>query len=362
MDPLTHTLVGASLASTRLGRTTRLATPALVIGANLPDVDVFSYVRGGDFALGFRRGLTHGVPALVLLPLLLAGALWVWSRRWPEERRRQVSPAWLVGLSYLAVLTHPALDWLNTYGMRWSMPIDESWSYGDSLLIMDPWLWLILGVGWLLPRRPTRGVAITGAVVAGLLLWIVASNAPPYVPVVGLVTLTMAAACFARVPRTGRSVATLALALGALYIASMIGLRSVTEGRVRAALASAGSAPVRLMVGPMPANPLRWDVLLEESHGYYRFGTFSWRRRALELTDDRLPKAPREWLATWETQIPGFLRWTRFPWSHRAPHGDGRVYVMDARYARSEHWPGFGRTSVEPPLADPPPQRPPSPR
>ena len=65
MDPLTHTLVGASLASTRLGNTTRFATVALVVGANLPDIDVLAYFAGGDAALGFRRGWTHGVLALV---------------------------------------------------------------------------------------------------------------------------------------------------------------------------------------------------------------------------------------------------------------------------------------------------------
>ena len=64
MDPLTHTLVGASLASSKLGEKTRYATAALVIGANLPDIDVLSYFAGGDAALGFRRGWTHGVLAL----------------------------------------------------------------------------------------------------------------------------------------------------------------------------------------------------------------------------------------------------------------------------------------------------------
>ena len=34
MDPLTHTLIGASLASSKLGEKTRFATAALVIGAN----------------------------------------------------------------------------------------------------------------------------------------------------------------------------------------------------------------------------------------------------------------------------------------------------------------------------------------
>ena len=153
MDPLTHTLVGASLASTRLGRTTRLAGPALVIGANLPDIDVLAFVAGGDAALGFRRGLTHGVPALVLLPALFAAMLWLWGRWRPGPPGSRLSGPWLTGLCYLAVVSHPVLDWLNTYGMRWWMPFRDTWYYGDSVFIMDPWLWLLLGAGWLLGRR-----------------------------------------------------------------------------------------------------------------------------------------------------------------------------------------------------------------
>ena len=55
-------------------------------------------------------------------------------------------------LPALAVLTHPILDWLNNYGMRWLMPFDGRWFYGDALFIVDPWVWLALGgvlfLGW----------------------------------------------------------------------------------------------------------------------------------------------------------------------------------------------------------------------
>jgi inner membrane protein len=146
MDPVTHTLVGASLAATRLGARTRYAAPALVIGANLPDVDVLSYFAGGDFALGFRRGWTHGVLALVVLPALLALVFLLWERLRRDRggANRPLAVGWLFGLCYLATLTHPVLDWLNTYGMRWWMPFSDKWYYGDSVFIMDPWLWLIL--------------------------------------------------------------------------------------------------------------------------------------------------------------------------------------------------------------------------
>ncbi|HEX6177712.1 MAG TPA: metal-dependent hydrolase, partial [Thermoanaerobaculia bacterium] len=119
MDPLTHTLVGANLASTRLGRTTSLATAALVAGANLPDVDSILYFTGhSDLALGFRRGWTHGILALVVLPLVQTALLIAYAR-W---RKIAISPRWLLVLSFVAILTHPFLDWLNNYGMRWLMP------------------------------------------------------------------------------------------------------------------------------------------------------------------------------------------------------------------------------------------------
>ena len=76
MDNLTHSLIGAVLGQCGLKKKTGLAMPALIIGANLPDVDVtcFAWTTGLEH-LAFRRGITHGPPALVILPLVLAVAL-----------------------------------------------------------------------------------------------------------------------------------------------------------------------------------------------------------------------------------------------------------------------------------------------
>src|SRR6476469_4535248 len=116
MDPLTHTLLGATLASTRLRDTTRLAPAALIIGANLPDVDSILYFTGhDDLALGFRRGWTHGVLALVVLPLILTALLLAYDRL----TGKRAHAGTLLALCALAILTHPFLDWLNNYGMRW---------------------------------------------------------------------------------------------------------------------------------------------------------------------------------------------------------------------------------------------------
>jgi len=79
MDPICHTMVGAALGSTGLERKTRFGRATLILGANLPDVDVISYAWGETAAFEFRRGITHGILALSILPFLLAGAMiWPW--------------------------------------------------------------------------------------------------------------------------------------------------------------------------------------------------------------------------------------------------------------------------------------------
>ena len=72
MDPLAHTLVGATLAQTRLRNgAAAMAVPAGVLAANAPDVDAVTMFVSRDLSLGFRRGWTHGVLAMAVLPLVL---------------------------------------------------------------------------------------------------------------------------------------------------------------------------------------------------------------------------------------------------------------------------------------------------
>src|SRR5690606_18531125 len=138
MDPIAHTLTGAALAASGLRRATPLATAALLIGANLPDIDAVTLLADPYLSLAHRRGWSHGILALALLPPLLAAALLCWDHL-VRRRLRPAAPAarwWpLVLVSAIAVVSHPVLDWLNNYGMRWLMPFDGRWFYGDALFI-----------------------------------------------------------------------------------------------------------------------------------------------------------------------------------------------------------------------------------
>jgi inner membrane protein len=366
MDPLTHSLVGASLAASGLGRMSRYASAALVVGANLPDLDVLSYLAGGDAALCARRGWTHGVLALAVLPAVLAAILVLLGRRrrvrGPSGTDREVSAPWVFFLSYAAVLTHPALDWLNTYGMRWLMPFRDTWFYGDAVFIVDPWLWLVLGAAWLFGRHPTPTQVGALAGVAVLLTASVGSRAPSFVPLILGVTLVWLIALLAR-PRDEQKAARVAsggLLMATLYVASMLALQAKAESAVREILDERFGAPTaELMVGPVPADPLSWDVVATTDNDL-RWGVYSWRRGfwltegRLELVDVAIQRAEsrpvwREIVASGQEE--GFLGWVRFPWLVEETGPEGRsVYVMDARYARAPTT-GFGGARITLPPA-----------
>ncbi len=185
MDNLTHSLVGAVLGQLGLKRKTRLAMPALIIGANLPDIDAISMLLGVQ-SLAIRRGLTHGPIAMLLLPLALTAALLVFDR-WRE--RRHAAPAkrlplragWLLALAYIGTLSHPLLDWFNSYGIRLLEPFSSRWFAANTLFIIDLWLWVALVAGvWLSLRLERRGHAAwrTPAVicVAAMSVYVVANG------------------------------------------------------------------------------------------------------------------------------------------------------------------------------------------
>ena len=341
MDPLTHTLVGASLAQTRFGRI-RLGTATCVIGANLPDIDAATYFLGGDLALGFRRGWTHGVLAMAVLPPLLAWVMHqvdrVRCRRTPVAKPVPVGQ--LVGLSYVAVLSHSALDWLNTYGIRLLMPFDERWFYGDALFIVDPWIWLLLGAIVILAHSESR-LRATGWIALGVVATILVT-AVPGVPVALRVLWCVGVALVAGLRVWGglqprlQQAATISLVLAGLYVASMVGSSRLARLEVMQWAQDRGFEPNRIMVSPMPADPFRRDVVVADDLHYHRL-TFDWL--ATECVEPRGGGTaigndhPAAAAALAAPDLRGFATWTRFPSFSVEPQDDGyRVTISDIRF------------------------------
>ncbi|HEX6999629.1 MAG TPA: metal-dependent hydrolase [Gammaproteobacteria bacterium] len=366
MEPIAHTFTGAALAATGLRRATPLATAALVIGANAPDVDVICNLGGIYAALALRRGWTHGVLALALWPFVITGALLLFDRlrrrRDPQRPRPRAGP--LLGLATLAVLTHPTLDWLNNYGLRWLMPFDDRWFYGDALFIVDPWLWL--GLGGVLWLRPARS---RGATYAWAVFWMLATALvllTPEVPalsrivwLVGLAALGAARALptFAPLrepPRLERA-ARVAVVAAAAYIAATVGASAAARREVRAELAARGIGPVEsVMVAPVPANPLAGTVIAATSDRYW-LGDWHWLARPRfepsQETIERLPVDDVIRAAIDTVEARRFLVWSRYPYYEKEPLDGGGyvVSILDARYRGTGRLTG-PRVRVDPDL------------
>jgi membrane-bound metal-dependent hydrolase YbcI (DUF457 family) len=195
-----------------LNRTTPLATATLVLAANAPDLDGLVMVQGTYASLALRRGLTHGPLAMLLLPLVVAGGILLYDRLWRRRRSRDVAaarPLAVFGLAALGVLTHPLLDWMNTYGIRLLMPFSDRWFYGDALFIIDPWIWLLLAapvVGLAVSRRGRVGWVLLG--IAATLLVMLAPQVPlaarvVWAAAVGALALQTAVAWRRREPGDG---------------------------------------------------------------------------------------------------------------------------------------------------------------
>jgi inner membrane protein len=325
MDNVCHTLVGLALAESGLARRSARGTLTLAAAANLPDVDALVYLLGdGVTALAVRRGWTHGVLAMLVLPVLLAGAVWSWDRgaHLRAVRRNALAAAnggppadlgALFVLSVVGVLSHTLFDWLNSYGVRLLMPLADGWFYGDALFVVDPWLWLALGAGVLVARLRRRAAA-RGSVRGPL----------------GAVRGRRDVAFETRPARV-------ALAVAAAYVLVMVASAAVAARLAeRAARAAGAPAARRVMAGPVVLTPFRREVVRDLGDAY-ELATFEWLPTPRYSAPERVPSGAATPAATAAARTPdgaAFLTWSRFPIFAAAPGVPNRVRITDARYAR----------------------------
>lgn len=343
-----------ALAAAGLRRATPLAATALFLGANAPDVDIVTGFLGEYATFAHRRGWTHGVLALAVWPFVLTGALLAWDRCVRLKSRPGAAPARagpLLALTALAVLTHPTLDWLNNYGLRWLMPFDGTWFYGDALFVVDPWFWLLVGGAALLAFSQSRLAKVHWAVFFALATALIVasataalSSAAEVVPapaavlwVVGVAALVavrwrLRAASAAVLERAAR----IGLVLGAAYVVALLTANAAARSEVRAAARAQGIAAEDVMVAPQPANPFAGDVVVATRDEYY-VGRFRWRAAPRAFLDPEPVPRARGGAYELAAQAPAarrFLAWARYPAVdiEQGPGGSTVVRFTDVRY------------------------------
>lgn len=155
MDNLTHSLVAAVMGRMGLKRLSPRAMPAMIVAANLPDIDSFVAGAVGCEPIAAHRGFTHGPLGIALMAFLAVAIIWCWERLRPGKEG-PIRPGGLLIACYLAALSHPLLDLMNTYGTRVLDPFSDRWFYADTLFIMDPWIWITLILGLEMSWRAER--------------------------------------------------------------------------------------------------------------------------------------------------------------------------------------------------------------
>jgi len=287
LDNLTHSLVGALLGRMGLKRLSPRAMPALVVSANLPDIDSWIAPWLGLPGRTFHRGFTHGVGGLVVLPFVTVAIILLWERL----RHGKEGPVKLWGLllaCFLGTLSHPLLDLTNTYGVRLLEPLSHRWFYGDTLFIVDPWIWIALIIGLELSWRAER---------------------------LGLKWQRPAIYSFAA-------------------ILAYIGLNGAISARAVAAsrpLIERIEPPRMIVAGEVPLTFWKRQVMwrgdkLAGSVDYDPFASAKLDPKIvpLNLDDPRLAVAERT-----DADVRNFLFWSRMP---MVIHVDGRAYLSDQRF------------------------------
>ena len=301
VDNLTHTLMGAAIGKTGLARRSSLGMGTLMIASNFPDIDVAVFLTP-TLAMSFRRGWTHGVLAQAVLPPLLGLIMFGYDRLVVQKRvgalahrsasREGVPPpaklGVLIAFSYIGVLGHVFMDFLNSYGVRLLMPFSGRWFYGDALYIVDPWIYLALGYA----------------------VWF---------------------------GRNNLHAARVGLGVAIVYMLAMWGSNVAARSVVAADLVRAGQPGARFMVTPVIVNPFRREVVIDLGPRYEKgnlwFDPLPHFRPGGYGIDTHLGDAEAQ-DALARPRGRAFMGWSRFPFvTVDRGKSPPQIWLNDYRYA-----------------------------
>lgn len=270
-------------------RLTGRAMGTLVIAANIPDIDAFYRFEGPSLA--FRRGITHGPLAMLVLPVVLTGLVLAFDRIWPKRSGPPVRPWAVLLLAFIGTLSHPMLDWLNSYGIRFLEPFSHRWFYGDTLFIIDVWLWVALlasvHVSQIRERAGKAGWSRPAAVGLGAIL---------------------------------------------VYIVANFGFSVIAERRTEQRLIVERRVHPTLVVAiPVPLAPWRRTMLWRNGqvHGFGSFNLGAGLRLEPRAMPNGLDNPALAQAARRDEEVRGFLFWSRMP---IVVEQDGKPFLADQRF------------------------------
>lgn len=288
MDNLTHSLIGLTAAKAGLERLSPGATTLCVLAANAPDADIVALIFGGRWVyLQQHRGLSHSIVGVIVLALALPLTFYLGDLLLARARKRgrRIKLPGLLLASAIATASHPLMDWTNNYGVRFLLPWNPKWFYGDFVFVIDPFMWIVLGSAAFLLTANTK---------KQLIVWVIIALVPSFLVLVGpsgprmlvnemVLRLLWIGALIVVVKlyrrkiggRADAKIAIAALATVAIYCAALAATHVVALRRanLQAATIANRNAENLIRVAAMPtiANPVEWVSVMETDRATYRF-------------------------------------------------------------------------------------------
>ncbi|MEM1505437.1 metal-dependent hydrolase [Domibacillus sp. 8LH] len=150
MDTGTHIVMGFALGGLATLDPVVTADPATkyavmtaaVIGSQAPDIDTVLKLRNNAVYIRNHRGATHSIPAVVMWPLLITGALFLLFRD------ADVLHLWL--WAQIAVFLHVFVDIFNAYGTQALRPFSSRWVALGVINTFDSFIFTMHVIGLLL--------------------------------------------------------------------------------------------------------------------------------------------------------------------------------------------------------------------
>jgi inner membrane protein len=334
MDNLTHSLIGLTAAKAGLEKLSPGATALCILAANSPDSDIVVLIFGGRWEfLQHHRGITHSILGSLVLAIALPLVFYATDLLIAAIRTREpkVKLKGLLLASLLATATHPIMDWTNNYGMRFLLPWNPRWFYGDFVFIIDPFIWMVLGgAAFLLTSKTGKQVGV----------WIALSLIPTYIVIIGaagtgmltnqvvlrvlwIVGLIVLVVLYRNgaPQRYGASMAIAALVTVTIYCSVLAATHAVALGQAKSQAAGIaqpnGERVLNVAAMPTMANPVNWVCAMETDRATYRFD-LSLRRVPDQANLVRFEKpsgngAEIVAIAAQNTRSKIFLGFARFP-------------------------------------------------
>ena len=290
MDSVTQVALGSAIGVAVMGRQAGIWKAALWGGVcgTLPDLDVL--IDHGDAIrnMTFHRTESHALFYLTLVSPLLAGLVHrihgdgASFKRW-----------WLA--TWLALVTHPLLDWLTIYGTQLGLPFTDYPFAVGSIFVIDPLYTLALIIG-----------------------------------------LAAAFATARRRPGGGRGWNLLGLGLASAYLAWSVIAQAHVTAVAQASLGAQGLSGERLLVVPTPFNTVLWRVLAIDGDSYLE-GFHSLLDRGGEIEFSRHPRGLDLFRQHQDDWYANRIAW----FSHgffRMRQEDGMLQISDLRMGQEPNY------------------------